>query len=42
VRERIGGRVFARWDASEIDELVRLTRKLADAMQAPPGGSGNR
>jgi DNA-binding MarR family transcriptional regulator len=41
-RERIGRRVFAAWDASEIEELVRLTRKLADAMQEPPGGSGDR
>jgi DNA-binding MarR family transcriptional regulator len=40
-RERIGRRVFATWDASEIEELVRLTRKLADAMQALPGGSGD-
>jgi DNA-binding MarR family transcriptional regulator len=32
-RERMARRVFASWDPGEIDELVRLTRKLADAMQ---------
>jgi DNA-binding MarR family transcriptional regulator len=38
-RERIGRVVFASWDAQEIDELVRLTRKLADAMQEAPAAS---
>lgn len=33
-RERMARRVFASWEGGEIDELVRLTRKLADAMQA--------
>jgi hypothetical protein len=41
-RERIGRRVLATWEATGIDELMRLTRKLADAMQEPPSGSGNQ
>ena len=32
-RERIGRAIFATWDAAEIDHLVRLTRKFADAMK---------
>ncbi|KJC50343.1 MarR family transcriptional regulator [Bradyrhizobium sp. LTSP849] len=32
-RERIGRAIFATWDAAEIDDLVRLTRKFADAMK---------
>ena len=32
-RERIGRAIFATWDAAEIDNLVRLTRKFADAMK---------
>ena len=32
-RERIGHAIFATWDAAEIDDLVRLTRKFADAMK---------
>ena len=32
-------RHFREWDAQEIDELVRLMRKFADAMKEdPPGG----
>jgi DNA-binding MarR family transcriptional regulator len=39
-RERIGRAIFARWDAHDIDELVRLMRKFADAIQQePPAGS---
>ena len=39
-RERIGRAIFATWDAHDIDELVRLMRKFADAMkQDPPAGA---
>jgi DNA-binding MarR family transcriptional regulator len=39
-RERIGRAIFARWDAHDIDELVRLMRKFADAIQQePPTGA---
>ena len=31
-RERIGRGIFAAWDVHEIDELVRLMRKFADAV----------
>jgi hypothetical protein len=34
-RERIVGGMFASWDDHDVDELVRLMRKLADAMTAP-------
>ncbi len=33
-RERIGRAIFATWDTHEIDELVRLMRKFADAVSA--------
>jgi DNA-binding MarR family transcriptional regulator len=33
-RERIVGGMFASWNDRDIDDLVRLTRKLADAMTA--------
>ncbi|MCK1389581.1 MarR family winged helix-turn-helix transcriptional regulator [Bradyrhizobium sp. 1] len=33
-RERIVGTMFAGWDEHDIEELVRLMRKLADAMTA--------
>lgn len=37
-RDRIGRAIFATWDAHEMDELVRLVRKLADALlEEPPG-----
>ena len=36
-RERIGRGIFATWDAHEIDELVRLMRKFADAVSRPVG-----
>ena len=40
-RERIGRAIFATWDTDDIDELVRLTRKFADAIQdEPPAMSG--
>lgn len=35
-RERIGRAIFASWDAHDIDELVRLMRKLADAVKDEP------
>ncbi len=35
VRRRIVGGMFASWDDREIEDLVRLMRKLADAMTAP-------
>lgn len=35
-RERIGRAIFETWDAHEVDELVRLMRKLADAVEAEP------
>ena len=42
-RERMGSIIFESWDPRELDELVRLTRKLADALQGEPGaGQGER
>jgi len=39
-RERIGRAIFQTWDAHDIDELVRLMRKFADALKdEPPVGS---
>jgi DNA-binding MarR family transcriptional regulator len=35
-REKIGRTVFATWDGQEIDDLVRLMRKFADAMTEAP------
>jgi DNA-binding MarR family transcriptional regulator len=32
-RDRIGRAIFEKWDAREMDELVRLIRKFADAIQ---------
>src|SRR6202789_2321099 len=38
-RDRILRAIFEEWDAREIDELVRLMRKFADAVKAdPPSG----
>ena len=38
-RDRIGRAIFAKWDPREIDELVRLLRKFADAVREyPPNG----
>nr|WP_166474279.1 MarR family winged helix-turn-helix transcriptional regulator [Bradyrhizobium symbiodeficiens]QIO98937.1 winged helix-turn-helix transcriptional regulator [Bradyrhizobium symbiodeficiens] len=34
-RERIVGGMFATWDDQDVEDLVRLMRKLADAMIAP-------
>ena len=38
-RERFGRGIFEKWDAHEMDELVRLMRKFADAVSSepPPG-----
>ncbi len=39
-RERFGRAIFETWDAHDIDELVRLMRKFADAVKdEPPAGS---
>lgn len=35
-RERLGRAIFETWTAHDIDELVRLMRKYADAVQKPP------
>jgi DNA-binding MarR family transcriptional regulator len=35
-RDRIGRAIFKTWDAHDIDELVRLTRKFADAVKDDP------
>jgi DNA-binding MarR family transcriptional regulator len=37
-RERIGTAIFASWKPAEIDDLVRLMRKFADAMKDQPQG----
>jgi len=38
-RERIGRAIFETWDARDVDELVRLMRKFADAVKEPPAGA---
>ena len=39
-RDRIGRAIFEQWEAHEIDELVRLMRKFADAVKEdPPSGA---
>jgi DNA-binding MarR family transcriptional regulator len=39
-REKLAGAIFATWDAQDLDELVRLMRKFADAVtQEPPARS---
>jgi hypothetical protein len=38
-RERIGRAIFASWDVHDIDELVRLMRKFADAVNEEPAAS---
>jgi DNA-binding MarR family transcriptional regulator len=35
-RERIGRAIFKTWDAHDVDELVRLMRKFADAVKDEP------
>jgi DNA-binding MarR family transcriptional regulator len=39
-RERIGRAIFEAWDTDEIDELVRLMRKFADAVKDDPIAAG--
>ena len=39
-REKIGRSIFETWEANDIDDLVRLMRKFADALKdGPTGGS---
>jgi DNA-binding MarR family transcriptional regulator len=35
-RERVGRRIFRTWDRRDVDELVRLMRKFADAIKDEP------
>ncbi|MNL73075.1 hypothetical protein D3C87_1984860 [compost metagenome] len=35
-RERNARAIFASWDAHDVDELVRLMRKFADAVKDEP------
>ena len=35
-RDRMGQQVFASWDTPDIDDLVRLVRKFADAVKDDP------
>jgi hypothetical protein len=35
-RERIGRSIFASWNEQDIDDLVRLMRKFADAVKQGP------
>lgn len=35
-RDRMGRAIFETWDAHDVDELVRLMRKFADAMKEEP------
>jgi DNA-binding MarR family transcriptional regulator len=40
-RQRLGQAIFASWPAQDVDELVRLLRKFADALtEEPSSGSG--
>lgn len=39
-RDRIGRSIFATWDAHDIEELVRLMRKFADAVKDEPPAAG--
>jgi DNA-binding MarR family transcriptional regulator len=38
-RDRMGRAIFDSWDTHDIDELVRLMRKFADAIKDDPSGS---
>lgn len=38
-REKIGHAIFETWDAHDVEELVRLMRKFADALGAVPEAS---
>jgi DNA-binding MarR family transcriptional regulator len=33
-REQIGRRIFKNWDPHDVEELVRLMRKFADAVKS--------
>lgn len=35
-REKIGHAIFATWEERDIEDLVRLTRKFADAVKEEP------
>ena len=39
-RDRLGQSLFARWERSEIDELVRLLRKFAEDIEVQASGTG--
>ncbi|MEY2934651.1 MAG: hypothetical protein RL033_5400 [Pseudomonadota bacterium] len=39
-RERLGRVIFESWEPQDIDELVRLTRKFADAVKEEPTTDG--
>jgi DNA-binding MarR family transcriptional regulator len=38
-RERIGRAIFETWDPHDVEELLRLMRKFADAIKDEPPGS---
>jgi DNA-binding MarR family transcriptional regulator len=38
-RDRIGRAIFETWDPQDFDELVRLTRRLADTVKDDPPGA---
>jgi len=40
-RERLVGRLFATWDDGDVEELVRLMRKFADAVSGATEGDGS-
>lgn len=40
-RDRIGQAIFATWDTHDIDELVRLMRRFADALTDDPPLAGD-
>ena len=40
-RERIGRAIFKTWDADDIEQLVRLARKFADAIRDQPSAASS-
>jgi erythromycin esterase-like protein len=40
-RDRIGRAIFESWDTREVDDLVRLMRKFADALNEAPAASAD-
>ena len=40
-RDRIGRAIFESWDARDVDELVRLMRKFAEALNEAPAASAD-